>query len=141
MKVEDYDQVVEVWKKAGIELSLSDEKPEFERMLKQNPKLCLVLEQQNTHRIVGAVLGGFDGRRGWVHHLAVLPEHQGKGFGKKIMDELVKRFCDMNVVKLKLEVVETNRDVVDFYKHLGWDERPEIITMSLSLRDSQNSPC
>ena len=138
MTIADYEQVVQVWNAAGIDLTTSDQKPEIHRMIQHNPGLCLVLEYRNANappHIIGAVLGGFDGRRGWVHHLAVHPSHQGKGYGKLIMEELTARFKQQNVVKLKLEVVEENKHVTKFYEKLGWDLRPEIITMSKTLRD------
>ena len=134
MTIEDYNSVLRVWKEAGIDIGLSDTMPEIKRMIDHNPGLCLVLEDKEAGEIIGAVLGGFDGRRGWVHHLAVLPKHQRKGLGKKIMDELEKRFKAMNVVKIKLEVVQGNQGVVDFYEKLGWDLRDELITMSKTLR-------
>ncbi len=133
LRISDYENAIKIWQKAGIHLSASDRKDEIDKMLKHNPNLCLALE--NNNQMIGLVLGGFDGRRGWIHHLAVLPEFQGKGYGKLLMDELISRFKNMNIVKVKLEVVEDNRKVIEFYKHLGWDERPEIITMSLSLRE------
>ena len=133
MTINDYENVIALWKKAGIHLGYSDTKPEIKRMLDHNPGLCLVLINKQTNKIIGAVLGGFDGRRGWVHHLAVDPEYQKQGLGKMIMDELTKRFKEKKVVKLKLEVLRENSGVITFYKKLGWDLRDEIITMSLTL--------
>ncbi len=134
MTIEDYQNVLKVWEEAGIDIGLSDTKPEIKRMIDHNPGLCLVMEDTKTEEIIGAVLGGFDGRRGWVHHLAVMPKHQGKGLGRKIMNELEKRFKAMNIVKIKLEVVRGNQGVIDFYEKLGWNLRDELITMSKTLR-------
>ncbi len=136
MNINDHTAVVELWKKTGLSLGLSDTKAEVRRMIEHNPGLCLVLEHLPSNgTIIGAVLGGFDGRRGWVHHLAIDPAFQGKGLGKKMMDELTKRFEARNVVKIKLEVLQNNKDVIAFYQRLGWDLRPELITMSLTLRE------
>ena len=104
-------------------------------MLQHNPNLCLVLELSNDEKkIIGAVLGGFDGRRGWIHHLAINPLYQNKGIGTIIMNELTKRFDNMGVAKLKLEILEKNKKVIEFYKKIGWDLRNDLKTMSLTLK-------
>ncbi len=141
MTINDYEDVIRLWHRAGLSLGLSDTKPEIKRMLDHNPELCLVMETTTEKkRIIGAVLGGFDGRRGWVHHLAIDPDFQGRGLGRKMMDELINRFKKMKVVKVKLEVHESNVGVIEFYQSLGWDLRTELITMSLTLREDIFKP-
>lgn len=131
----DLSGVQILWKEAGFNLSLSDTIPELKKMLQHNPNLCLVLELSNDEKkIIGAVLGGFDGRRGWIHHLAVNPLYQNKGIGTKIMDELTQRFENMGAVKLKLEILKKNKKVIEFYKKIGWDLRNDLKTMSLTLK-------
>ncbi|MHA2127558.1 MAG: GNAT family N-acetyltransferase [Promethearchaeota archaeon] len=74
-----YEEVIQLWRKAGIGVSSSDSKKEFQRMLQRNPDLCLIGKLEK--KILAAVIGGFDGRRGYVHHLAVDPSYQRKGYG------------------------------------------------------------
>lgn len=134
----DLSNIRVLWGQTGINLSKSDSIPELERMLRHNQKFCFVLENENKE-IIGTVLGGFDGRRGWVHHLAVSPKYQRSGFGRQLINTLVTAFEEEKVIKIKLEVVDTNKNVVDFYKSMGWNDRPELITMSLDLpRKSKN---
>lgn len=136
MRLQDIGEVRSLWERSGIQLTKSDEVPELERMLSHNSHLCLVGElcgNSSQPTVVAAVLGGFDGRRGWIHHLAVDPNHQRLGFGRLLMEELVRRFKADGVVKLKLEVLESNKNVIRFYQAIGWDLRPEITTLSLSL--------
>ena len=131
----DLPVVQTLWKEAGFNLSFSDTLPELKKMLQHNPNLCLVLELSNNEKkIIGAVLGGFDGRRGWIHHLAINPLYQNKRIGTKIMDELTQRFENMGVAKLKLEILEKNKNVIEFYKKIGWDLRNDLKTMSLTLK-------
>ena len=127
----DFDAVREIWAKSGIDLSASDEHNELLRMIQRNPQFCFILEQDKS--IIGAVLGGFDGRRGWIHHLAVLPSYQQKGYGKMLLDKVIEAFEKNKIIKIKLEVLETNKKVIDFYVKQGWDLRPEITTMSMDL--------
>jgi len=84
MKIENYtmklyDKVIELWRKAGISVSSSDTKEELEKMHQRNPQLFLlgVLKE----KIMGVVMGGYDGRRRYIHHLAIDPKYQEKGYG------------------------------------------------------------
>jgi ribosomal protein S18 acetylase RimI-like enzyme len=78
---------------------------------------------EEGRRIVGVVLGRFDGRRGWVNHLAVDPKAQSHGIGSALMTELEQRFRDKGCPKLNLHVVATNQQVCAFYEKLGCSKR------------------
>jgi len=123
-----YEEIVKLWRKAGINVGSSDTKEEIEKMLMRNPNLFLIGKLDN--RIIGVVAGGFDGRRGYVHHLAVDPDYQRKGYGKMIMEELNERFRKIGVHKIHLFIEKYNKDVVNFYRSLGWDIRADLIMMS-----------
>ena len=135
MEEKDLPKVQDVWRAVNIELTFSDKHEELVKMIKHNPGLCLVLKDTIKKDILGAVLGGFDGRRGWIHHLAIHPSIQGKKYGTLMMDELLRRFKERNVVKLKIEIFKSNKEVIDFYKKLGWDHRTDSSTMSLTLKE------
>ncbi len=127
-KIEYYDEVVELWRKAGVEVVSSDTIDEVTRVLNRNPDLFLIGKVQE--KIVAVVIGTFDGRRGYVHHLAVDPNYQKIGFGKTIMDALIEQFRTKNVHKVHLFIEKSNRSVVEFYYNLGWDVREDLIMMS-----------
>jgi ribosomal protein S18 acetylase RimI-like enzyme len=127
-KIEYYDEVVELWRKAGVEVVSSDTIDEVTRVLNRNPDLFLIGKVQE--KIVAVVIGTFDGRRGYVHHLAVDPNYQKIGFGKTIMDALIEQFRTNNIHKVHLFVEKSNRSAVEFYNNLGWDVREDLIMMS-----------
>lgn len=131
MNIEDYEQVYKLWQATDIIIKGSDQKEEIQRMLKRNPYMCLVGVEDS--KIISVVLGGFDGRRGYVHHLAVKPEKQGQGLGKAMMDELMKRFEDLKVIKVHLFVEENNKEVKDFYRNIGFKERTDLTDFSKTL--------
>ncbi|MFW9994396.1 MAG: GNAT family N-acetyltransferase [Candidatus Odinarchaeota archaeon] len=135
MEVRDITAVRRLWEKAGFELTKSDEPDELRRMLDHNPGLCLVAAENRSEIIVGAVLGGFDGRRGWVHHLAVDPAFRRRKIGTLLMNELTRRFKEKKVVKIKLEIVNGNEQVIEFYSQIGWNLRKELLTMSMGLNE------
>jgi ribosomal protein S18 acetylase RimI-like enzyme len=118
---EDYSEVYTLWSQAGpgIQLRRSDESQEIAKKLQRDPDLFLVAEKD--HQIVGTVLGGFDGRRGMLYHLAVSPPHTGKGIASALMDELENRLRDRGCIRYYLLVTTNNRSAIHFYEHRGWE--------------------
>ena len=120
----DFDAVTALWQASGpgVRLGLSDTPEEIARKLKRDPDLFLVAEDEA--QVVGAVLGGFDGRRGMVYHLAVTPEARGRGLGTALMAEMEARLKAKGCRKYYLLVTHDNTDVTDFYQRLGWSVMP-----------------
>lgn len=127
----DYDEVFNLWKDCGLELGVSDSREEILKLVERNPNTSLVGVENGI--IVAAVLGGFDGRRGLVHHLAVKPELQKKGYGSEILKVLEEEFRSMGVVKLSFWVKRNNIGVVEFNRKAGYELRDDIVTMSKIL--------
>lgn len=123
-----YEEVVELWRKSGISVGSTDTKEELERVVRRTPQLFLV--GKIDEKIISVVIGGFDGRRGYVHHLAVDPDYQKKGYGKMIMGELMNKFLKLKVHKVHLFLEKYNNEVVEFYRNLGWEIRDDLIMMS-----------
>ncbi|KAF0193994.1 MAG: hypothetical protein FD169_2094 [Bacillota bacterium] len=114
----DYPQVYRVWERSGLEMRTSDTLPELQKVLDRNPDLFLVAESEGI--IVGAVLGAFDGRRGWVYHLGVDPSYQNRGIGTKLMADLLERYRANGVNKVNLMVTADNLAVCEYYKKMGF---------------------
>lgn len=123
----DYDAVYALWQNAGpgIGISRSDTREEIAKKLQRDPDLFLLaIDGDNPStplRIVGTVIGGFDGRRGIVYHLAVEPSHRGRGIGKKLMEEVERRLVAKGCRRCYLLVKDDASDVIEFYRQLGWD--------------------
>jgi ribosomal protein S18 acetylase RimI-like enzyme len=120
----DYASVIALWQASspGVRVGRSDTRAALALKLTRDPDLFLVAEGEGG--LVGAVLGGFDGRRGMVYHLAVAAELQGRGVGQALMTELENRLRARGCVKAYLLVVPDNTAALDFYHHLGWDLMP-----------------
>jgi len=103
----------------GVQFSRSDEPAEIQKKLRRDPDLFLVAEVEG--QLVGAVIGGYDGRRGMVYHLAVAPEHRRNGIGVALMRELEARLKDKGCLKCYLLVTRENSTLLGFYRALGWD--------------------
>ncbi len=116
----DEPGVVNLWKEV-----LPDSAPhnDPERSLKNklavDTELLLVAVADDA--VVGTVMGGYDGHRGWVYSLAVLPEHRREGIGSALIRELEARLKSRGCLKVNLQVRSTNTGVVEFYEQMGYD--------------------
>lgn len=123
----DLEPVLNLWQRAGpgIQLGRSDTAEEIRKKLRRDPDLFLVAEEDGV--VVGAVMGGFDGRRGMVYHLAVEPSQRGRGLGRLLMQALEQRLVAKGCLKAYLLVTKDNPQALEFYRALGWE------TMDLHL--------
>ena len=141
----DYDTVHALWQNAGdgLRIGRSDTREEIAKKLRRDPDLFLVAEDETSEvlgdfgslgsrRIIGTVIGGYDGRRGLIYHLAVDRAYRQRGIGKMLMDELERRMIAKGCLKAYLLVKRGNEDVVDFYRHRGW-ETMEITIMGKTM--------
>lgn len=121
---QDYPAVFHLWQNAGpgVQISYSDSPAEIQRKLTRDPDLFLVAEAAGE--VVGSVLGGFDGRRGLVYHLAVTPSQRGHGIGEALMLELERRLREKGCYKCYLLVVNGNPEAAAFYEKRGWTAMP-----------------
>jgi len=117
----DYSAVRRLWQHSGpgIQLSSSDEEKEIKKKLARDPDLFLVAEEGG--QIVGTVLGGFDGRRGIVYHLAVAPQVRRLGLGRALMEAVEARLLAKGCLKYYLLVTKDNADALAFYEDFGCD--------------------
>ena len=117
----DFERVTQLWLGCapGVQLSHSDEHAELRKKAEFAPDLFLVAEEKGS--IVGTVIGGYDGRRGLVYHLAVASPLRSRGIGSALMSELETRLRDRGCLKCYLLVTKDNPGGLSFYRHQGWD--------------------
>jgi ribosomal protein S18 acetylase RimI-like enzyme len=117
----DLPAVLELWGGAGpgVRLGASDTPEELAKKLQRDPDLFLVAERRGE--IVGAVLGGFDGRRGVIYHLAVRPGLRRTGLGRRLMQEIEDRLQARGCLKAYLLVTRDNPQALEFYAGIGWE--------------------
>jgi ribosomal protein S18 acetylase RimI-like enzyme len=96
----------------------------IESKLKVQPELLLVGELAGT--IVGAVMAGFDGVRGWIYHLAVAPEHRRQGFATRLVQSAERGLRDLGCTKVNLQIRAENQDVVAFYRSIGYQVEERV---------------
>ena len=116
--VDDTAAVVALWQDAGLTRPWNDPYRDIERKLTVQPELFLVAVDGS--RIVGSVMAGYDGHRGWVSYLASAPDLRGTGIGRMLMSAAEDALQALGCPKIMLMVRADNTDVTDFYGHLGY---------------------
>ncbi len=116
----DYPAALELWRSAGrgVNVGRSDTLPEIEKKLQRDPDLFLVAEADG--RLVGTVIGGYDGRRGLIYHLAVAAPFRKLGIGAALMDEVEARLRARGCLKSYLLVLPDNHEAAAYYEKRGW---------------------
>ncbi len=117
----DYDAVYALWQNAGpgIGIGRSDTHAEIAKKLERDPDLFLLAVEGET--IVGTVIGGYDGRRGIIYHLAVAANYRQRGIGHMLMTQVERRLIAKGCIRSYLLVAEGNEEVIEWYRDLGWD--------------------
>ena len=134
--IESYDRVLNLWKQCeGIGLSDSDSKENIQLYLNRNPGTSFIAELDNE--LVGAVLSGHDGRRGYIHHLAVLSNQRMRGIGRLLVDNCIKKLKDNGILKCHILMFNNNSNGLKFWESIGWSYRNDIIVISKFI-DSTN---
>ncbi len=122
----DYQQVYELWSsiEKGVHTGRSDSPIEIEKKITRDPDLFLVAESEN--KVIGSVIGGYDGRRGLIYHLAVGRSFRGQGIGSDLMDEVESRLRAKGCLKCYLLVTWDNVEVESYYQHRGWQSMDSV---------------
>ena len=125
----DCDEVLSLWRRTeGVGLNEGDTREGITRYLGRNPGLSHVARPDA--RIVAAVLCGHDGRRGYLHHLAVEPEFRGQGLGSAIVETCLARLASVGIEKCNLFVYTDNEQGARFWIRNGWTERTDLKVLS-----------
>ena len=129
MSIEDYPEVYRLWEMSEeIGLSKADSQHNIRKFLERNPGMCYTAWSEG--KMVGTVLCGHDGRRGYIHHLMVHPDHRRKGLGHSLVSRCMFALTRIGIQKCHLFVFEDNQDGIKFWESLGWTKRVELTMMS-----------
>lgn len=135
MTIEDYDAVYSLWQScAGMGLNnLDDSKEGIEKFLQRNPDTCLVATKEAA--IVGVIMVGNDGRRGYIYHTAVHPDHRKQGIAKELVDAALDQLTALGINKVALVVFERNETGNAFWESQGFFAREDLVYRNKALAD------
>jgi ribosomal protein S18 acetylase RimI-like enzyme len=120
----DEADVTALWHNCNLTASYNDPATDF-RFARGKPSSDVLVAVERGE-IVGSVMVGHDGHRGWLYYVAVAPQHQKKGIGRALVKAAEQWLSECGVPKVHLMVRETNTAVVEFYAHIGYDPMPRV---------------
>ena len=127
MRAEDYDGVYDLWiHTPGMGLNTVDDSREgIEKYLKRNPTTSFVAVCGSS--VVGVIMSGHDGRRGYIHHTAVLPAYRGQGIAQKLVEHAIDALDKEGIIKANLVAFRDNDIGNGFWEHIGFHERVDLV--------------
>lgn len=132
----DEEAVIRLWRDCDLVVPWNDPKRDIRRKLAVQPDMLLVACSDDL--IVGAVMVGYDGHRGWINYLAVHPERRHQGIGTALMNAAEKSLRAVSCPKINLQVRRINAGVVEFYGRFGY-KIDEVISLGKRLeRDGES---
>jgi len=134
MTIADYEQVYSLWLNTpNMGLNNLDDSKGISRYLLRNPNTCFVAERDGD--IIGVILCGHDGRRGYIHHTAVAQNKQGYGIGSALVNAALVALEREGVAKAALVVFEKNDNGNTFWEKQGFTTRPDLVYRNKAIAD------
>ena len=132
MAIADYEAVRGLWSSCeGVGLNDADQPDALSAYLERNPGMSFVAQQDDA--IVGAVLCGHDGRRGYLNHLAVSPAHRYQGIARRLVAHCLEALQCAGIAKCHLFIFTSNQGGRNFWKQIGWELRNDLAVASQTL--------
>ena len=140
MTINDYEELFELWQNtANMGLrSLDDSKEGISCFLKRNPNTNFVVYEDG--QLVGAILCGHDGRRGYIYHTVVLPDYRRRGIASSLVESAIAALQKEGITRVCLNVMETNEQGKKFWISKGWEKKHFLGFYSKSITDKENLP-
>ncbi len=135
MNIEDYEKVYDLWihtKGMGLNTTV-DSKEGIEKYLHRNPNKCFVAEDNGE--IIGVIMSGHDGRRGFIHHTTVNTEYREKGIGKKLVDSALTALEAEGIHKVALVAFEKNTLGNIFWENVGFTVRDDLVYRNKNIHE------
>ena len=135
MNIEDYDGIYDLWiNTPGMGLNATDDSREgIAKYLKRNPTSSFVAEDDG--KIIGVIMAGHDGRRGYIHHTAVLAEYRNQGIAKKLVDNAMNALDKEGINKAALVAFERNEIGNGFWEKIGFVVRDDLVYRNKSIHE------
>jgi ribosomal protein S18 acetylase RimI-like enzyme len=125
LQTPDIDAVVALWQAAGLAHPWNDGRRDIELAL-SHPTNRIFAAHDEAGRLVGAIMAGFDGHRGWIYSLAVDDSQRGQGTGRQLVECAEDWLAGLGAPVVRLLVLGSNEKVAGFYEACGY-ERGDFI--------------
>ncbi len=129
-------QVVALWRDVfGYDAPRNSPSLAIDKKMAVKDGLLFVAMEGNA--VVGTAMAGYDGHRGWLYSMAVLPAYRRKGLGAELVAHAEKALCELGCMKVNLQLLASNESTAAFYKRLGYTIEPRV---SMGKAFPQNVP-
>jgi len=132
----DQEAVILLWRRCDLIRAWNDPVKDIRRKLGVRPDLFLVGELDGE--VIGCVMAGYEGHRGWLNYLAVAPEHRRRGHARAIVAEAERLLREAGCPKINLQIRTSNREVIEFYKSLGYSV-DDVVSMGKRLESDEGA--
>ena len=132
LTMDDFQQVTNLWRSTDG-MSQLESAEELGRFLTRNPN-CSILAEENG-QLLGAILCGHDGRRGYMYHAAVSALARGRGVGRTMLDYCIGQLRDLKIQRVTLFTLDDNCPAKEFWKHLGFRQRHDITQFAFDIKE------
>ena len=132
-QISDYDLVFELWQEAGLVIRPGDDLSGVRLKLLRDPDLFLLARSEGE--IVGCIIGGWDGRRGWLYHLAVKPSRQRQGIATALLNEIEKRLVEKGAKRINAQIYQSNTKSLKFFNARGYETHVDLLMVGKHLKD------
>jgi predicted acetyltransferase len=127
--IDDYREIYALWSRTpGMGLSDADSEQSIKKFLIRNSGLSFCYTEEN--KIIGTILCGHDGRRGYIYHVTVAEEYRGKGIGRTLVEKSLQSLTEAGINKCHLFVFADNETGINFWNSTGWIKRDDIFVYS-----------
>jgi ribosomal protein S18 acetylase RimI-like enzyme len=138
MDLSDYDNVISLWQEVeGVCLREADSKEGIAKYLLRNPKLSFIADIDGE--IVGTIMSGHEGKRGYIQHLAVAEKCRNKGVASDLLDLCVTALKDEGIIKSHIHVLASNLSAKKYWEKCGWNKRNDIEVYSYINGGGENT--
>jgi len=120
----DQEAVVDLWSRCGLVRPWNDPRKDIARKSCVQPELFLVAERREA--LIGTVMAGYEGHRGWINYLAVDPAVRRRGIGRALLAEAERLLRDLGCPKINLQIRRDNLEAIAFYERIGFTEDQSI---------------
>lgn len=135
MTIEDYEKVYHLWLSCeGMGLNnLDDSKDGIARYLDRNPDTCFVAEESDE--VIGVIIAGHDGRRGFIYHTVVNPNYRNQGIATKLVEAAMDALKANGINKVALVVFDRNKDGNAFWEKVGFTVREDLVYRNKAIAE------
>jgi ribosomal protein S18 acetylase RimI-like enzyme len=135
-RTEYLDAVVGLWRTCDLVVPQNDPVEDIEKKMRFQPNLFLVGLLDG--KVIGSIMVGYEGHRGWINYLAIAPEDQRRGYGRKLVQKAIDELKKMGCQKVNLQIRRSNDKVIDFYKNIGFKE-DDVVSLGMRLTPRQRT--